>query len=147
MVGACGCSLLYVNACLLSIEQLVCTGHECVHACTHMHQSSDYSYSGLKMHWTAAERVLQPCNRQIALRICAVSCTLNTARRLLISQLQKASILLLNYASQTVPLDGWDDPNGWRLTVNPPSCKCMSCGTYPSATPACIRICNLPFIC
>lgn len=32
--GARGCSLLYVNARLLSTEQLVCTGRVCFHACT-----------------------------------------------------------------------------------------------------------------
>ena len=71
---------------------------------TYMRRSSDYSPLARR---TLTRQQSEFYNLAInklpaLLHLYAASCALDTARRLLITQLQKASILLFNYACQTI---------------------------------------------
>lgn len=83
-------------------------------SCLYVHKSSDYSFAGLKSHWTLRQQQKQFYNLAIdklptLLSISAASCKLSTARRLLITQWQTASILLLNYSCQSIENILWKD--------------------------------------
>lgn len=73
---------------------------------------------------TAASRILQPCNRQIASTAPLLCCVMRAqySSRVIDYSAAKSfhpAVKLCISNHRGYPLQGWDDPNGWRLTVNP----------------------------
>ena len=73
---------------------------------------------------TAAERILQPCNRQIASaapHMCCVMHAQYSSKAIDYSAAKSfhPAVKLCVSNHRGYPLEGWHDPNGWRLTVSP----------------------------